>query len=80
VVINDFHVFRATIRPTKADAPLIVDTDAVLAGAISSCLSLRRATASILTNCRTRWPFESASVRVHLNDLIMQSYNNVKRE
>jgi hypothetical protein len=35
VVINDFHIFRTQIRPTKADAPLFVDTNAVLTRTIS---------------------------------------------
>jgi hypothetical protein len=34
VVINDFHIFRTCIRPTKADTSLIIDTDAVLTGTI----------------------------------------------
>ena len=34
MVINDFHIFRTCIRPTKADTPLIIDTDAVLTGTI----------------------------------------------
>jgi hypothetical protein len=29
VVINDFHIMCTRIRPAKADAPLIIDTDAV---------------------------------------------------
>jgi len=35
VVINDFHIFCTYIRPTKADTPLIVDTNAVLTGTIT---------------------------------------------
>jgi hypothetical protein len=35
VVIDDFHIFRTCIRPTKADTPLIVDTNAVLTGTIT---------------------------------------------
>jgi len=35
VVINDFHIFCTPIRPTKADTPLFVDTNAVLTGAIT---------------------------------------------
>jgi hypothetical protein len=35
VVINDFHIFCTCIRPTKADTPLIVDTNAVLTGTIT---------------------------------------------
>jgi hypothetical protein len=30
VVVNDLDVFEASIGPTKADPPLVVDTDAVL--------------------------------------------------
>jgi len=35
VVIDDFHIFCTCIRPTKADTPLIVDTNAVLTGTIT---------------------------------------------
>ncbi len=35
MVINDFHIFCTYIRPTKADTPLIVDTNAVLTGTIT---------------------------------------------
>ena len=35
MVINDFHIFRTYIRPTKADTPLIVDTNTVLTGTIT---------------------------------------------
>jgi hypothetical protein len=35
VVIDDFHIFCTPIRPTKADTPLIVDTNAVLTGTIT---------------------------------------------
>jgi hypothetical protein len=31
MVIDDFHVVGVTVNPSKADAPLIVDADAVLA-------------------------------------------------
>jgi hypothetical protein len=34
MVINNFHIFCTCIRPTKADTPLIIDTNAVLAGTI----------------------------------------------
>jgi hypothetical protein len=30
VVINDFHIFHPRIRPTKANPPLVVDTNALL--------------------------------------------------
>jgi hypothetical protein len=41
VVINDFHIFCTYIRPTKADTPLIVDTNAVLTGTITlECLKV----------------------------------------
>lgn len=35
MVINDFHIFCSCIRPTKADTPLVVDTDTVLTGTIT---------------------------------------------
>jgi len=35
VVINYFHIFRACIRPTEADTPLIVNTNTVLTGTIT---------------------------------------------
>jgi hypothetical protein len=35
VVINDFNVFGTRIRPTKAQAPLIIDTNTVLARFLS---------------------------------------------
>jgi len=35
VVINYFHIFRTCIRPTKADTPLIINTNAALAGAVT---------------------------------------------
>jgi hypothetical protein len=35
VVINDFYIFWTCIRPTKADTPLIIDTNAVLTGTIT---------------------------------------------
>jgi hypothetical protein len=35
VVINDFHIVCTYIRPTKADTPLIVDTNAVLSRTIT---------------------------------------------
>jgi len=31
MIVYDFHVFRASTRPTKAYSPLIVDSDRVLA-------------------------------------------------
>ena len=34
MIVNDFHVMRVLIFPAKADSPLVVDLDAVLAGAI----------------------------------------------
>ena len=35
MVIDYFNIFRTCIRPTKADTPLIVDTNAVLTGTIT---------------------------------------------
>ena len=35
MVINDFHIFRTCISPTKADTPLIIDTNTVLTGTIT---------------------------------------------
>jgi hypothetical protein len=35
MVTNDFHIFCTRLRPTKADTPLIVDTNAILAGTIA---------------------------------------------
>ncbi len=35
VVIHNFYVFGACFRPTKADAPLIIDANAVLTEAIA---------------------------------------------
>lgn len=35
MVIDDFDIFSTRIRPTKADTPLIVDTNAVLTGTIT---------------------------------------------
>jgi hypothetical protein len=35
VVIHDFNIFCPRFRPMKADAPLIVDTNAILAGAVT---------------------------------------------
>jgi len=35
VVIDDFHAVGVTLNPSKTDAPLIVDPDAVLAFAIA---------------------------------------------
>jgi hypothetical protein len=35
VVIDNFQIFCTCIRPTKADTPLIVDTNAVLTGTIT---------------------------------------------
>jgi len=41
VVINYFHIFRTCIRPTKADTPLIINTNAVLAGMVTfECFKL----------------------------------------
>jgi hypothetical protein len=36
VVIDDFHIVGTIVSPHKTDPPLIVDTDAVLPGPISS--------------------------------------------
>jgi hypothetical protein len=36
MVVGDFHLRGIACRPSKADAPLIVDTDAHLSGTISS--------------------------------------------
>jgi len=39
MIINNFDAFRASIRPTKADSPLIIDANAVLTGTITrECL------------------------------------------
>jgi hypothetical protein len=35
VIVDDFHVMRSVGLPDKADAPLFVDSDAVLSGAVS---------------------------------------------
>jgi hypothetical protein len=35
MVINDFHVFCTRTRPTKANTPLVVNTNAVLTGTIT---------------------------------------------
>jgi hypothetical protein len=35
VVIHDLNIFCAGFRPAKADAPLIVDTNAVPAGTVA---------------------------------------------
>jgi hypothetical protein len=35
VIIDDLHIFRARIRPSKANTPLLVDPDAVLASAVA---------------------------------------------
>jgi hypothetical protein len=35
VVINDLNIFRRTAAPAKADPPLVVNPDAVLAHALS---------------------------------------------
>jgi len=35
VVIDDFHVMSVTGLPRKADAPLVIDPDAVLAFAVA---------------------------------------------
>jgi len=35
MVIDDFHLERVSIRPLKADAPLLVDADAVLTLAVT---------------------------------------------
>jgi hypothetical protein len=35
MVIHDFYVFSTCFRPMKTDAPLIIDTDAVLASSIA---------------------------------------------
>jgi hypothetical protein len=48
--------------------------------AISSCLSLRRATVAILANRRTCNPFESASVSAHLNVLITDANSNATHD
>ena len=34
MIIDDFNFFRPGVRPTKADSPLVVDPNAVLARAI----------------------------------------------
>jgi hypothetical protein len=35
MIINNFNVFSESIRPTKADSPLIIDANTVLAGTIT---------------------------------------------
>jgi hypothetical protein len=35
VVVNDFYIFSTCIRPTKADTPLIINTNAVLTGTVA---------------------------------------------
>jgi len=35
MIINDFDIFCESIRPTKADAPLIIDANTVLTGTIA---------------------------------------------
>jgi hypothetical protein len=35
MVINDFNIVRITVFPDKADAPLLVDPDAVLAFSVN---------------------------------------------
>jgi len=35
VVINYFHILRTGIRPIKAETPLIINTNAVLAGTVT---------------------------------------------
>jgi len=34
MIVNDFHVVSISVLPAKADPPLIVDPDAVLAVAV----------------------------------------------
>jgi hypothetical protein len=50
VVIDDFHVVGVTVDPSKADTPLIVDPDAVLAFAIpfEGCEPIGRRNAQII--------------------------------
>ena len=36
MVINNFNVLGVAIDPNKANAPLVVDTDAVLASAVAA--------------------------------------------
>ena len=35
VIVDDFHLIRAIVRPDKADAILVIDPDTVLSPAIS---------------------------------------------
>lgn len=35
MIVHDFHIVRVALAPAKADAPLVVDPDAVLALAIT---------------------------------------------
>jgi hypothetical protein len=35
VVVDDFHVLSSHVGPAEADAPLIVDADAVLPGSVA---------------------------------------------
>ena len=36
VVIDDFDLHRALVGPDEADAPLVVNSDAVLSGAVAA--------------------------------------------
>ena len=36
MVVNQFNIFRAAVRPSKTEPVLIVDTDAVLSGSITA--------------------------------------------
>lgn len=35
VVVNEFDLVRVAVQPSKADAPLIVDANTMLSGAIT---------------------------------------------
>lgn len=35
MIVNDLHLLWSSIRPHETDAPLVIDPDAVLTGAIS---------------------------------------------
>jgi hypothetical protein len=35
MVVNDFDIVRLSILPSETDSPLVIDADAVLAGAVA---------------------------------------------
>lgn len=40
VIIDNFDVARALVRPCEAHAPLVIDADAVLAGTVAYWVSV----------------------------------------